>query len=134
MVSTVERIARENLRHPPPRARKSRLSAEHLYTLLWCWSNFWTNARIARALPCGLSTVRHWKDRISDDSGILFNEIDLFFLVTDKGKRRFECGLCGVVKISRIAGQRHFLSHFLPGIIARDCDLTRDTSNLGRVL
>jgi hypothetical protein len=58
----------------------------------------------------------------------------LDFLVIEKGKHQYQCGLCGVVRGTRIVGQRHMLSHIIPGIMARDCDLTRDTDNLGRVL
>jgi hypothetical protein len=134
MVPVVERIARDTLRHPPPRERNSRLSASQIYTAIWCWSDFWPNARIARASQCSESTIRNLKNRILDEPGILFNEIGLDFLVMEKGKRRYECGLCRVARGTRTAGQRHMLSHILPGVVARECSLERDTDNLGRVL
>jgi hypothetical protein len=134
MVPAVERIARNTLRYPPPRERKSPLSASQVYTIIWCWNDCWPNARIARALTCAESTIRSLKRRILEEPGRLFNEMDLDFLVMEKGKRQYECGLCGVVRGTRVAGQRHMLAHILPSVIARDCDLTRDTENLGRIL
>ncbi len=88
------------------------LNAEEQRFILWGLKERWSAARIGRALGVNEATVRRFRNRCWDQPGLLL-ELGLYEMVGHPNEAQFRCLVCADRIVTRIAAQRHVLSHYL---------------------
>ncbi len=110
----------DRIKNRPSRTKNAHLSAEDKLLILWGISREWTIRQTAHTLPASPTTVKSYRQRISEDPLLVF---ELPLLKQASGKKQ-QCQLCGEERPSRARAMRHVLAHIFPYEIARDASLS----------